>query len=170
MTDRLCVYSLVEKSDSIYTKYHIHPNTITLFNNLVITPILFYNLYYDYYFFTMCLVWVRAYFDGLDGYIARKYEKCSKVGEIYDHFSDCLYSGYMTTSLMNKVDYLEPYSFSMGYFLSVCCIVCNYDERFHFISKFAGAGGNEDGYSFLIPFLFVFFTWSLHLMGYTNTS
>ena len=59
--------------------------TVSLFNNLVIRPILFFNLYYDYYFFTMCLVWVRAYFDGLDGYIARKYEKCSKeCTELYE--------------------------------------------------------------------------------------
>lgn len=163
MTDKVCVYKFVEKSDSIHTKFHVHPNTITMGNNLVVTPLLFYYLYYDYYLFTLSLVWVRAYLDGLDGYIARKYDKCTKNGEIYDHFSDCLYAGTMTTSLMNKVTVCHPYSTSIGYIVSVFCIVCDYDKRLSQIAKFAGAGGNEEGYSFLLPAAFVVFTWVLHL-------
>ena len=69
-----------------------------------------YNLYYDKYFIGLCLVYIRAYLDGLDGYIARKFKHCSEVGEIYDHFSDCLYTGFLTTMLMSKVSWLEPLS------------------------------------------------------------
>ena len=158
MTDRQCIYPFVKKSDIVHTKFAIHPNTITLCNNLCVTPILLYCLYLDYYVFTLGLVWIRAYLDGLDGYIARKYEKCSKEGEIYDHFSDCLYTGFMVMSLMSKVHYLQPYAISVGYFASVCSVVCDYDKRFFFIAEFMGAGGNEDGYSFLGPFIPVIFT------------
>ncbi len=167
MSDKQCIYPLVNISDIIYNKFKIEPNTITLVNNLVVTPLLFYHLYYDYFFISLLFVWFRAYLDGLDGYIARKYKRCTEVGEIYDHFSDCLYIGFMTTILMNKVYYLQPYSFPIGYFNSVVAIVCNYDYRLNFIAEFAGAGGNEDGYSFLLPFLFVSFTWSLYLFDLT---
>ena len=165
MSDKVTVYSLVKQSDFIHTTLNISPNSITLFNNLVVSPILFYYLYYDYYLLTLAYVWIRAYFDGLDGYIARKYDKCSKEGEIYDHFSDCLYAGFMTTSLMNKVVMFYPYSIPMGYIMSVFSIVCDYDKRFLWISELAGAGGNEDGFSFLIPFLFVSFIWCLSISG-----
>ena len=47
MSDKITVYPLVKQSDWIYTKCNIKPNQITLFNNLVITPFMMYNLYYD---------------------------------------------------------------------------------------------------------------------------
>ena len=166
MSDKVLIYPFVNKSDAVHTKYNINPNSVTLFNNLVVTPILFYYLYYDYYLLTIAFVWIRSYFDGLDGYIARKFDKCSKEGEIYDHFSDCLYSGTMTTTLMSKMVFLQPYSISTGYAMSVVCIVCDYDKRFYFIAEFAGAGGNEDGYSFLLPFVAVAFTWLLNIFGF----
>ena len=168
MSDKVLIYPFVKKSDAIHTKYNIHPNSVTLFNNLVVTPILFYYLYYDYYLLTIAFVWIRSYLDGLDGYIARKFDKCSKEGEVYDHFSDCLYSGTMTTTLMSKVAFLQPYSISTGYMMSVVCIVCDYDKRFYFIAEFAGAGGNEDGYSFLLPFVAVAFTWLLNIFGFID--
>ena len=168
MSDKVIVYSLVKKSDIVFTKFKIEPNTITLFNNIIITPILLYNIYYDFYIVSLMLVWIRAYLDGLDGYIARKFDKCSKLGEIYDHFSDCLYGGALTTILMNKVSILKPYSASIGYMFSIFEVICDYDERFYHIAKFAGAGGNEDGYSFLIPFSFVSLMYILHLIEYIN--
>jgi len=165
MSDKITVYPLVKQSDWIYTKCNIKPNQITLFNNLVITPFMMYNLYYDRYFIGLCFVYIRAYLDGLDGYIARKFKQCSEVGEIYDHFSDCLYTGFLTTMLMSKISWLEPFSAMIGYTNSVVAVVCDYDQNYHWIAKFAGAGGNEDGYSFLIPFTFVIFSWSLNLLG-----
>jgi len=169
MSDKVVIYPFVKKSDIIHSECNVHPNTITMCNNLVVTPVLFYYLYYDYYLFTIFLVWVRAYLDGLDGYIARTYEKCSKEGEIYDHFSDCLYSGVMTTTLMSKVVFLQPLSIPVGYVMSIACIVCDYDKRFFWIAQFAGAGGNEDGYSFLLPFSFVAFTWLLNICGLVDS-
>ena len=166
MSDRICVYDFVKQSDIVFTKCKIEPNTITLFNNIVITPILFYELYHNYFFVSLLFVWFRAYLDGLDGYIARKYNKCTQVGEIYDHFSDCLYTGTMTSVLLNKVSMVQPYAISIGYMTAVGCIVCDYDKRFHWIAEFAGAGGNEDGYSFLLPASFVIFTWLLYLSGF----
>lgn len=168
MSDKHIIYSVVKQSDFFYETCKLHPNTITLFNNLVITPILLYYLYCNYYFITLLFVWIRAYLDGLDGYIARKYDKTSKVGEIYDHFSDCLYVGTMTSLLLLKINYVDSYAFSIGYISSVVAVVCDYDERYHFIARFAGAGGNQDGYSFLLPFIFVSFSWSLYLLGFID--
>lgn len=162
MSDKYLVYPLVKHSDIIYTKFHIIPNTITLYNNIVITPCLLYLLYYNYYLYGLCLVWFRAYLDGLDGYIARKFKLCSSTGEIYDHFSDSLYSGYLTTLLLGNIDVLQPYSYSVGYIGSMIALICNYDEDYLWIGKIVGAGGNEDGFSFLVPFLFVCLSWITH--------
>ncbi len=165
MTDKTIVYSLVQNSDWIYNRFKITPNQITLFNNIVITPYLLYNLYYDYYIISLCLVWIRAYLDGLDGYIARKFNKCSDKGEIYDHFSDCLYTGALTTLLISKINMLQPYAYSIGYINSVLAVICDYDEDYHWIAKIAGANGNENGYSFLIPFIFVNLSYLFYLLN-----
>jgi len=170
MSDEQCIYPFVKKSDIIWTKLQISPNSITLFNNMVISPILLTYLYYDYYLATLLLVWIRAYFDSLDGYIARKYNKTSKVGEIYDHFSDSLYTGTLTNILMSKVAILEPGAFPMGYIMSMFAIVCNYDDRFYFISNIAGSGGNETGFSFLIPYSLVILTWFVTITNLVELS
>ena len=162
MSDKLIIYSFIKKSDYVFTKLKIEPNTITFFNNLIITPFLLYELYCNYYLVSILFIWIRAYLDALDGYIARKYNKCSKEGDIYDHCCDSLFVGALTTVLMNKINYLKPYSIPFGYISSVCAIVCDYDKRFYWITyTFTGAGGNENGYSFLVPCVFVLFTWVL---------
>ena len=170
MSDGQCIYPFVKRSDIIWTKFQISPNSITLFNNMVISPILLTYLYHDYYLVTLLLVWIRAYFDSLDGYIARKYNKTSKEGEIYDHFSDSLFSGTLTNILMSKVAILEPWSFPTGYIMSMFAILCNYDDRFYLISNIAGAGGNEEGFSFLIPYSFICFTWILTITNLVELS
>jgi phosphatidylglycerophosphate synthase len=167
MSDKLTIYPVVKQSDWVYTIYKVRPNTITLCNNLCITPLMYYHLYYDEYVFALCWVWIRAYLDSLDGYIARKFDQCSDIGEIYDHFSDCLYAGTLTTLLMNKLVYLPPYAASLGYIASIGCVVCDYDKQYHWIAKLAGAGGNEDGYSFLLPFVSVVCMGCLYYAGLT---
>jgi len=170
MSDGQCIYPFVKRSDIIWTKFQISPNSITLFNNMVISPILLTYLYHDYYLATLLLVWIRAYFDSLDGYIARKYNKTSKEGAIYDHFSDSLFSGTLTNILMSKVAILEPWSFPTGYIMSMFAILCNYDDRFYLISNIAGAGGNEEGFSFLIPYSVVMFTWIITITNLVELS
>jgi len=170
MSDGQCIYPFVNKSDMIWTKFQISPNSITLFNNMVISPILLTYLYHDYYLATLLLVWIRAYFDSLDGYIARKYNKTSNVGEIYDHFSDSLFSGTLTNILMSKFAILGPWSFPTGYIMSMFAILCNYDDRFYLISNIAGSGGNEEGFSFLIPYSFICFTWILTITNLVELS
>lgn len=167
MSDKITVYPIVRKTEWFYKDFDINPNSVTLFNNIVITPILLYYLYYDYYLLSLVLVWIRAYFDGVDGYIARKFGKCSKQGEIYDHFSDCLYTGALTAILMSKVPILLPYSYSTGYINAMFSLVIDYGghTNLKFIADLAGLGGNEDGYSFAIPVGFVAFTWFLSLSG-----
>jgi len=165
LSDKYIVYPLVKQSDWVYTNCNIKPNTITLFNNVVITPIMLYYLYYDYFMISVALVWFRAYLDGLDGYIARKFKECSELGNIYDHFSDSLYTGFLTNILMSKIHMLQPYAAPIGYVNAMFAIVCDFDDNFDWVAKIAGVGGNEEGYSFLIPFGFVAFTWSLSLLG-----
>jgi hypothetical protein len=147
MTDRQLIYPLVKRSDGIHTMFHITPNQITLGNNLVISPLIFYYLCGDFFWTSLFLIYIRAYLDSLDGYIARTYKLCSPEGDIYDHFGDCLFAGTMISVLTSKFALLEPYSASMGFFTSVCSVVIDYDTRFEWISKQMGVGGNEDGYS-----------------------
>ena len=167
MSDAVTVYPVVHKSDWVYTTHQIRPNTITLFNNLCITPMMYYNIYHNAYAYAVCLVWFRAYLDSLDGYIARKFKLCSDTGDIYDHFSDCLFTGTIITLLMNKVVCLQSYAPSIGYVASVGCVICVYDKNYHWIAKFAGAGGNDGGFSFLLPFVSVVFVGCLYYAGLT---
>ena len=163
MTDKKILYPLVKESDIIYTTYKISPNQITFLNNLFITPLLFLCIQNNYYFISYIFVYIREYLDSLDGYIARKYNLCSKEGEIYDHFCDAIFIGMMTTTLSLKLPVTEPYSISLGTLSGVSSTIINYDKRLQWIAKYIGAGGNEEGYTFIMAFIPVFFFHGLWL-------
>ena len=73
ISDELYVYPLVKRSDFLFTKYNISPNSITLCNAFFITPLLLYSLQYRL-LYSFILFYIRSYCDCLDGYIARKYK------------------------------------------------------------------------------------------------
>jgi phosphatidylglycerophosphate synthase len=76
-----------------FIDYHLHlycnisPNTITTVS-LIIGFLSSYNIYLKNYRIASLLFLLSYYFDCVDGKIARKYNKVTKFGDYYDHFSD----------------------------------------------------------------------------------
>ena len=103
MTDKIILYPLINKSDFLYKEYNLLPNDITLINNLIVTPLTLYFLYKKKLKLSFVFLYMRAYLDGVDGYIARKYKKGTKLGEIYDHVSDSIYSGFISLFVLDNI-------------------------------------------------------------------
>ena len=154
MTDNIILYPLIEKSDFLYTELDLCPNDITLINNIIITPLLLYFLYKDKFKLSFLFLYMRALLDGVDGYIARKYKKYSKLGEIYDHVSDSIYSGFITLYCLNKFNNYNIINNSIAYIVAITVMVINFDTKFkHLGEKIMGAGGHENTCSTLINFI-----------------
>ena len=80
------------KNDNNNLFSYIHPNTITFIGiacNLYILYLLqFIGTEKFDYFLIGFLLFVRYFCDSLDGAVARKYKKTSKLGNFLDSFSD----------------------------------------------------------------------------------
>lgn len=70
-----------------YEKFHLSPNMITLIGGVMSILALNALKNKNFIMFTIFLI-IRQILDGLDGYVARKYEHFSKWGEILDHGID----------------------------------------------------------------------------------
>lgn len=94
---------------------NVHPNVITVFGGLLIFPIV--NAIKEKNFkMLLTLLVVRWLADNLDGGIARKYKKTSKMGETLDTLSDSVFalaSGYYFTRI---------YDIDIKYYYAVVCI------------------------------------------------
>lgn len=74
---------------SLFLFKHVHPNTITL-TGMIINFIVFF-LYFQpshYKVINSILLVLRILADNLDGMVARKYKKTSKIGGLLDTISD----------------------------------------------------------------------------------
>jgi len=71
---------------------NIHPNIIT-FTGFICNILLPYYLLKDKKKFANILLIIRYLSDSLDGAIARKYNKTSKLGGLFDSVSDSIFSG-----------------------------------------------------------------------------
>uniref|UniRef100_A0A6C0KSL6 CDP-alcohol phosphatidyltransferase n=1 Tax=viral metagenome TaxID=1070528 RepID=A0A6C0KSL6_9ZZZZ len=65
----------------------VTPNMITLFG-LIIGIMSIYFLIHKHYLIAVLLLWFTYFTDCLDGYMARKYNQTSKLGDYLDHFRD----------------------------------------------------------------------------------
>lgn len=75
----------------ILYKMNFTPNIITTF--ALITGIITIHQLYNNYFITAAIFHILTYFfDCLDGNFARRYNMETKIGDIYDHTRDTLYS------------------------------------------------------------------------------
>ena len=63
------------------------PNTITTIG-ILFDLVAFYMFYLKKFEFGVFMYFIGYYFDCLDGYVARLYNKTSVFGDYYDHFSD----------------------------------------------------------------------------------
>jgi hypothetical protein len=152
MTDKIILYPIIYKSDFLYKDYNLSPNDITLINNLIVTPITLYSLYKKNIKLAFIFLYLRAYLDGVDGYIARKYKKYSKLGEIYDHVSDSIYSGFIMLFCLDQITQ-NKIKYCISYMTAITVMICNFDNNYKHISeKIMGAGGSENTYSTLINF------------------
>ena len=154
MSDNIILYPIIKKSDFLYTECDLCPNDITIINNVIITPLLLYFLYKNKFKLSFIFLYLRAVLDGVDGYIARKYKKYSKLGEIYDHVSDSIYSGFITLYCLSKISKNNGVNNSISYIVSIVIMMINFDKRLKFLGEnIMGAGGSENTYSTLINFI-----------------
>jgi len=83
---------IAEKLGKFHFWKYIHPNEITIFGiilNFVIGYILINKVKYFIPFIGILLLF-RCLADIMDGYVARKYKKTSKIGNLLDTFSDLM--------------------------------------------------------------------------------
>ncbi len=79
-----------------YEKLGMPPNAITLLNNLIFIPLALHSFYNRRYGLFILFVAIRQMFDGLDGYVARKYKHYSDFGDKLDHGFDVLFNTLIT--------------------------------------------------------------------------
>ncbi|UOD35586.1 CDP-alcohol phosphatidyltransferase family protein [Deferribacteraceae bacterium V6Fe1] len=65
------------------------PNILTIFRFFVI-PFAAYNIYISNFYTALFLIFIAVVTDGLDGFIARKFNQTSKLGKIIDPIADKL--------------------------------------------------------------------------------
>jgi phosphatidylglycerophosphate synthase len=82
---------------------HIHPNVITIFG-IILNITIFYTAENNNFFFTAVLLIFRYLADCLDGGVARKYNKTSKIGGSLDTFSDNMLIFFYVIIMCNMLD------------------------------------------------------------------
>jgi hypothetical protein len=88
----------------------VHPNCITVFG-IALNLVILYYLFFDNKEENLCILgfvlFLRWLADCLDGNIARKYKKTSKIGNILDTTSDIMLeiiiALYLSTQIKNKM-------------------------------------------------------------------
>ncbi len=66
------------------------PNSITLIR-IAVTPIILYLTFTNQLVFVCILIFISSFSDWLDGYIARRFNQFSRLGELLDPISDRIY-------------------------------------------------------------------------------
>lgn len=66
------------------------PNMLTTLG-LICSILFLYFLWKRNLFLSLLFLFLRQYFDYADGLLARKYNKTSKFGDLYDHISDTIF-------------------------------------------------------------------------------
>lgn len=155
LSDRYLLLPIVKKSDFIYTLFNLTPNMITILNGLIVTSFLLYYLIINKFIFSFPLLFLRNILDGIDGYLARKYNLVSKKGEIYDHISDSVFIGFSAMILLIKTGYSLESTFFIGQSIIILSMVVNFSENLFWIAQYSvGAGGNYDGYCSLFYYIY----------------
>lgn len=154
MKDNIILYPIIYKSDFLHTKYKLTPNDITLLNNLIITPLTLYFLYENKLKLSLIFLYLRSIFDGIDGYIARKYKKYSQLGEVYDHVSDSIYTGFIILFCLNKVNKKTSINNSISFIIAILSMIINFNQEYKQVGKkIFGAEGNTNTFSTIINIL-----------------
>ena len=147
LKDKYLLLPFVKQTDFIHTKLKLTPNHITLINAFIITSFLFYYWYIDNFFYSFIFLFLRNLFDGIDGYIARKYDKYSKTGDIYDHMSDCVFIGLYFQLALLKLNFFPELLLPVCNTVIMTTMVLQFSGDFEWVSKnTVGAGGSYESY------------------------
>jgi len=154
LKDKTLLLPIVEKTDILYTKFGILPNTITIFNSFIVSNIVLYGWMTNNYIFSFIFLMIRLILDGADGRIARKYKLGTQSGEVYDHISDSIFMGFIFFTFCYKL-YLPIWcTLIVSHLVMIVCMIINFDDNLIFLSeKIFGAGGSYDAYCTLLYIL-----------------
>lgn len=87
--DNFIVFELCEPISDFLNSKKITPNIVTTIG--VISSLIGAYFLYEHKIYLFILFYLFAYFcDCLDGYMARKYNKQTKLGDYYDHVTDII--------------------------------------------------------------------------------
>ena len=147
LTDRYLLLPFVERTTWLYTKLGITPNQITLFNNIIVTPLLLYCLFNRHYLPAFALLVIRLILDGSDGYIARTYKLSSLEGEVYDHVGDSMFVGFIFMIILHRLNVPLSVNAPAVYITTLGALLMNFDPKWKDLSTtLVGVGGVYDAY------------------------
>ena len=95
--DSFFTYKFVD----LITNKNMEPNIITTINIIPSFLSLYYLYNKEYIFFIFFLI-IRLILDCADGHVARKYNKISEFGNLYDHYLDLVFYLFLTILLVYK--------------------------------------------------------------------
>tara|TARA_B100001769_G_C22086512_1_gene585727 strand:- start:39 stop:554 length:516 start_codon:yes stop_codon:yes gene_type:complete len=154
LKDKTLLLPIVEKTDILYTKFGILPNTITIFNSLIVSNIVLYGWMTNNYIFSFIFLMIRLILDGADGIIARKYKLGTQSGEVYDHISDSIFMGFIFFTFCYKLCLPICCTLIISHLVMIVCMILNFNYDLIFLSeKIFGAGGSYDAYCTLLYIL-----------------
>ena len=87
---------------------NIHPNAITLLALIFSISVIFFHVSGLYWFVVLAII-LRTFFDCLDGPVARKCKKTSKLGGYFDIFADTVYIYALTFVILSVLLPRQPY-------------------------------------------------------------
>lgn len=150
LKDKYILLPLVEKSDFLYN-LNITPNSVSIFNNLIVSPLCFYFLYKEKIIISSFVLYIRALLDGVDGYLARKYNNVTFYGEVLDHGCDSFYISNLVLFFLQKSFGFKNNNILLSYITFSICIILNFDTIFsNLTTKITGAGGSYESYSTIL--------------------
>ena len=155
LKDKYLLEPMVNKSDFLYTIFNLNPNKVTLINFFIILKIILIFYIYNYFYLALFFMNIRAWLDGVDGYIARKYQLLSKEGEILDHVSDTVFLGSVFTLFFYHLNIPIFVIIPLCHTGMLFAMICNFIPEMKFIGNFVfGAGGGYESYSLVITNIF----------------
>jgi len=107
----------------LYEKLGLTPNMITTLGNLIGAFSVAFIIKKKYETGAFLAI-IRQILDGLDGYVARKYNLSSKFGNLYDHISDRIFGTTITIILLSHI--YKKYNFKITLLVSLPLLTFGY--------------------------------------------
>lgn len=99
------IYKLIMYIDKKNLLKNIHPNIITIFRFILAVMSIFLYKRNNSIIYGIAIIFsylLNIFLDYVDGYIARKYDKCTVLGDILDHVFDWILFYLMYSIINNK--------------------------------------------------------------------